>query len=101
MLSDALSLGIALFAVWLAGRPTTPNRSFGYKRAEILAALFNGATLVAISIWIFVEAYGRFFEPPEILGGWMLTVAALGLVVNVVGVMILWRSGGENVPLND
>jgi cobalt-zinc-cadmium efflux system protein len=99
MLSDALSLGIALFAVWLAGRPTTPNRSFGYKRAEILAALFNGATLVAISIWIFVEAYGRFFEPPEILGGWMLAVAALGLVVNVAGVMILWRSGGESLNL--
>ena len=99
MLSDALSLGIALFAVWLAGRPATPNRSFGYKRAEILAALFNGATLVAISIWIFVEAYGRFFEPPEILGGWMLAVAALGLVVNVAGVMILWRSGGESLNL--
>ncbi|HEX8259275.1 MAG TPA: cation diffusion facilitator family transporter [Rubrobacteraceae bacterium] len=99
MLSDTLSLGIALFAIWLAGRPATPNRSFGYKRAEILAALFNGATLVAISIWIFAEAYGRFFEPPEILGGWMLTVAALGLVVNVVGVMILWRSGGESLNL--
>ena len=99
MLSDALSLGIALFAVWLAGRPATPNRSFGYRRAEILAALFNGATLVAISIWIFVEAYGRFFEPPEILGGWMLAVAALGLVVNVAGVMILWRSGGESLNL--
>ncbi len=99
MLSDALSLGVALFAVWLAGRPATPNRSFGYKRAEILAALFNGATLVAISIWIFVEAYQRFFEPPEILGGWMLAVAALGLVVNLAGAMILWRSGGESLNL--
>ncbi|MCA1717865.1 MAG: cation diffusion facilitator family transporter [Actinobacteria bacterium] len=99
MLSDALSLGVALFAVWLAGRPATPNRSFGYKRAEILAALFNGATLVAISIWIFVEAYRRFFEPPEILGGWMLAVATLGLVVNVAGAMILWRSGGESLNL--
>jgi len=99
MLSDALSLGVALFAVWLARRPTTPNRSFGYKRAEILAALFNGATLVAISIWIFVEAYGRFFEPPEILGGWVLAIAALGLTVNIVGAMILWRSGGESLNL--
>src|ERR671912_2999047 len=99
MLSDAVSLGVALFAVWLAAKPATPNRSFGYKRAEILAALFNGATLVAISIWIFVEAYRRFFEPPEILGGWMLAVAALGLVVNVAGVMIIWRSGGESLNL--
>src|SRR3982751_1291837 len=69
MLSDVLSLGLALFAVWLAGRPVTPNKSFGYKRAEILAALFNGVTLVAISIWIFVEAYQRFRDPPAILGG--------------------------------
>ena len=99
MLSDALSLGVALFAVWLAGRPSTPNRSFGYKRAEILAALFNGATLVAISIWILIEAYHRFREPPEILGGWMLAVATLGLVVNVVGAMILSRSGGESLNL--
>ena len=78
MLSDNLSLGLALFAAWLAGRPATPERSFGYQRAEILAALFNGMTLVAISIWIFVEAYSRLREPPEILGGWMLVVAALG-----------------------
>lgn len=99
MLSDALSLGVALFAVWLAGRPSTPNRSFGYKRAEILAALFNGATLVAISVWIFIEAYHRFREPPEILGGWMLVVAAVGLVVNVAGAAILSRSGGESLNL--
>ncbi len=99
MLSDAFSLGVALFAVWLAGRPTTPNRSFGYKRAEILAALFNGATLVAISIWIFIEAYRRFSEPPEILGGWMLAVAALGLVVNLAGAAILSRSGGESLNI--
>jgi cobalt-zinc-cadmium efflux system protein len=99
MLSDALSLGVALFAVWLAGRPSTPNRSFGYKRAEILAALFNGATLVAISVWIFIEVYHRFREPPEILGGWMLVVAAVGLVVNVAGAAILSRSGGESLNL--
>lgn len=99
MLSDAFSLGLALFAVWLAQRPATPNRSFGYKRAEILAALFNGVTLVAISIWIFVEAYQRLREPPEILGGWMLVIAALGLLVNVAGALILSRSGGESLNL--
>src|ERR671933_2827835 len=97
MLSDILSLGLALFAVWLAGHPVTPNRSFGYKRAEILAALFNGVTLVAISIWIFVEAYRRFQDPPEILGGWMLTVAGLGLLVNLIGMFILSRSEGKSL----
>jgi cobalt-zinc-cadmium efflux system protein len=97
MLSDNFSLGLALFAAWLAGRPATPERSFGYQRAEILAALFNGVTLVAISIWIFIEAYSRLREPPEILGGWMLAVAALGLLVNTAGALILSRSEGENL----
>jgi cobalt-zinc-cadmium efflux system protein len=97
MLSDNLSLGLALFAAWLAGRPATPERTFGYQRAEILAALFNGVTLVAISIWIFVEAYSRLREPPEVLGGWMLVVAAIGLLVNAVGAAILSRSNDENL----
>ncbi|MBV9454732.1 MAG: cation transporter [Rubrobacter sp.] len=97
MLSDVLSLGLALFAVWLSDRPVTPNKSFGYKRAEILAALFNGVTLVAISIWIFVEAYRRIGEPPEVMGGWMMVVAVFGLLVNVAGVVILSRSGGEGL----
>ena len=97
MLSDNVSIGLALIAAWLATRPATPNRSFGYNRAEILAALVNGATLVAVSIWIFFEAYQRFRDPPEILGGWMLLVAALGLVVNVDGALVLSRSGGENL----
>jgi cobalt-zinc-cadmium efflux system protein len=97
MLSDNVSIGLALFAAWLATRPATPNRSFGYNRAEILAALVNGVTLVAVSIWIFFEAYQRFRDPPEILGGWMLLVAALGLVVNVAGALVLSRSGGESL----
>lgn len=99
MLSDAASLGLALFAAWLAAKPPTPNRSFGYKRAEILAALANGVTLVAISIWIFAEAFRRFQEPPAVLGTPMLVIAALGLVVNVAGVVILSRSDTENLNL--
>jgi cobalt-zinc-cadmium efflux system protein len=97
MLSDNLSLALALFAAWLAGRPETPERSFGYKRAEILAALANGVTLVAISIWIFVEAFSRLREPPEILGTPMLIIAALGLLVNAAGAIVLSRSGGESL----
>src|SRR5918998_6183782 len=97
MASDAVSLGLALFAVWLAERPATPQRSFGYQRAEILAALANGVTLVAISLWIFVEAYSRLWEPPEILGGPMLAVATLGLLVNSVSAIILSRSAEESL----
>jgi len=97
MLSDNFSLGLALFAAWLAQRPATPNRSFGYRRAEILAALANGVTLVAVSIWVFVEAYSRLSDPPEVLGGPMLLVAALGLLVNAAGAIILYRSGGQSL----
>ena len=97
MLSDTASLAVALFAAWLAGRPSSPSRSFGLRRAEILAALFNGLTLVAISVWIFVEAYQRLSEPPEVLGGIMLAVAVLGLGVNVAGAVILSRSAGESL----
>src|SRR5918993_2542032 len=97
MLSDNFSLGVALFAAWLAGRPATPDKSFGYRRAEILAALANGVTLVAVSIWVFVEAYSRFMEPTEVLGGPMLIVATLGLLVNAAGATILYRSGGESL----
>jgi cobalt-zinc-cadmium efflux system protein len=97
MLSDNLSLGLALFAAWLAQRPATPNKSFGYRRAEILAALANGVTLVAVSIWVFVEAYSRLKDPTEVLGGPMLLVAALGLLVNAAGAIILYRSGGESL----
>ena len=97
MLSDNFSLGVALFAAWLAGRPATPEKSFGYRRAEILAALANGMTLVAISVWILIEAYTRLREPAEVLGGPMLVVATFGLLVNVAGAAILHRSGGDNL----
>ncbi|MDQ4106800.1 MAG: cation diffusion facilitator family transporter [Actinomycetota bacterium] len=99
MLSDSASLALALFAFWLSGRPATPDRSFGYKRAEILAALANGVALVAISIWIFVEAFRRLQDPPEILGGWMMVVAVIGLFVNVAGALILSRAEGESLNL--
>ncbi len=99
MASDNVALGLALFAFWLSDKPATPNRSFGYKRGEILAALFNGVTIVAISLWIFYEAYQRFRDPPEILGGWMMVVAVIGLVVNLAGALILTRSAGENLNM--
>lgn len=100
MLSDDVSLGLALFAIWLAERPPTPRKSFGYQRAEVLAALANGLTLVAISIWIFYEAYQRLQDPPEVLGGPMLVVAVLGLAVNAAGAYILSRGQGESLNVS-
>jgi cobalt-zinc-cadmium efflux system protein len=99
MLSDVGSLALALGALWLARRPPTAQMSFGFRRAEILAALFNGVALVAIAIWIFVEAAQRLSDPPEILAGVTLAIALAGLAVNVAGVVILARSGGRSLNL--
>jgi cobalt-zinc-cadmium efflux system protein len=99
MLSDNLAIGLALFAIWLAGRPSTPERSFGYQRAEILAALANGILLVALAIWIFVEAGRRLSDPPEVLAGWVAAVAVLGLAVNLAAALILHRGGADSLNL--
>jgi cobalt-zinc-cadmium efflux system protein len=100
MLSDNASLGIALFAAWLAGRPAGPSRTFGYRRAEILAALFNGVTLVALSIWIFIEAAERLGDPPEVEAGLMLGIAVTGLVVNLVAARILQRHSAASLNVS-
>ena len=97
MLGDSAALGLALVAAWLAGRPATPERSFGYRRAEILAALANGVALAVIAIWVFIEAVRRLGNPTEILGGWMLVLALVGLTVNVVAAVILTRAGRDNL----
>ena len=98
MLSDFASLGFALIAIGLAERAPTPNRSFGYQRAEILAALLNGVTLVVISLWIFYEAWSRLQDPEEVLGIPMLVVAVVGLAVNVAAAWVLSR--GQEDSLN-
>jgi cobalt-zinc-cadmium efflux system protein len=97
MLSDNLALSLALIAVWLAGRPSTPERSFGYQRAEVLAALANGVLLVLLAIWIFVEAWGRFSDPPEVLAGWVVLVALVGLGVNLASAAILERAAHDSL----
>lgn len=94
MLSDAGSLALTLFAMKFARRPATPQRTYGHYRAEILAALANGATLGAIAILIFVEAYDRFSEPPAVQAPLMLAVAFGGLLVNAAGLWFL-RSGHD------
>ena len=97
MVSDNVAIVLALVAVTLARRPSTPTRSFGLQRAEILAAFVNGLTLVLVSGWIVWEAVQRFDDTPEILGGWMLLVALTGLLVNVLAATILIRAGRESL----
>ena len=97
LFSDSFAIGLALGAIVLARRPSTPRRSFGFQRAEILAAFVNGLTLVLVSGWIVWEAIDRLDERPDVLGGWMLAVAATGLVVNAVAAIILLRSGRESL----
>jgi cation diffusion facilitator family transporter len=98
-LSDVAALAIAAGAVLLARRPATPDRSFGFKRAEILAALLNAVSLVAIATLIFVEAARRFAHPLSLPGGWLVAVATAGLVINAVGAAAVFRRGGRDLNL--
>jgi cobalt-zinc-cadmium efflux system protein len=100
MLTDAAALALALFAIWLARRPATPERSFGFLRAEVLAAFINAVTLVVMSIFIFIEAFRRFGEPPEVDSGPMLAVAFAGLAANAASAWVLSRGGGHQHNLN-
>jgi cobalt-zinc-cadmium efflux system protein len=97
MFTDTLALGLSLFALNLTKRPASQTKTYGYYRAEILAALVNGAILVAVSGYIFYEAYHRFVEPPEVRGGLMLIVAVIGLAANVVGISVLRSAGSRNL----
>jgi cobalt-zinc-cadmium efflux system protein len=97
MLSDAGALALSLFALWIARRPATPTHTYGFYRTEILAALVNGATLVAISIYIFAEAARRIGSPPEVEGGWMMVIAAGGLAVNLLSLWMLSAGRAENL----
>jgi cobalt-zinc-cadmium efflux system protein len=98
MLADGAALALALFASWIAQRPATAQRSFGFLRLEILAALVNGAVLIVIAIGIAIEAWRRLRAPPPVDGGLLLGVAGIGLLANVAAALILHR--GHRHSLN-
>jgi cobalt-zinc-cadmium efflux system protein len=98
MMVDVLALGLSLFALKLAKRPSTLTRTYGYHRVEIMAALANGSVLVLVSAFIFFEAYQRFRNPSEVETPLMLAVAAVGLVANLVGIILLKK--GSHASLN-
>ncbi|AWV87953.1 cation diffusion facilitator family transporter [Bradymonas sediminis] len=99
MLSDAASLALALFAMWIAQRPASPAQTFGYHRAEILAALANAVTLVGVSIYIVFEAVQRFYAPAEVHGNLMMGVAVGGLFVNLIGLWLLHSGKSDNLNM--
>ncbi|MDA0799241.1 MAG: cation diffusion facilitator family transporter [Chloroflexi bacterium] len=97
--SDVAALGLALLATWAAGKPHTAQRSFGYLRAEVLSALVNGTALLAIAVFIFVEAAQRIAAPPEVRGGIVSIVASGGLAANLVAAAILLRSSHQSLNI--
>lgn len=99
MLSDTFSLGLAYVALRIASRPADPKRSYGYKRAQVLAAFTNGVLLAGISLLIVIEAAHRLFSPVTVLGGPMLAIAGLGLLVNLLVFRLLGHTSGSNINI--
>ncbi|GIW44679.1 MAG: cadmium, cobalt and zinc/H(+)-K(+) antiporter [Candidatus Binatia bacterium] len=97
MLSDVVALSIALLAAWLAARPPTETKTFGYHRLEIVAAFVNGLAMWLVVGLIWHEAYHRFWNPPRVAAEGMVAVASLGLGVNGVVLWILRRASGESL----
>ena len=97
MTTDAVGIALALGAVTLAQRPARGRRTFGWQRVEILAAVANGLLLVAVAVFVLVEAIRRIGDPPEVESGPMLVIAGIGLVVNVVSLAVLHRGRAESL----
>ena len=99
MLADAGGLTLALFAINFSTKPATPQRTYGFYRIEILAALANSAVLILVSVYIIYDAYERIIEPPQIKGTALIIVGTIGLVVNLVGMYILKGHATENLNI--
>jgi cobalt-zinc-cadmium efflux system protein len=100
MLSDASSLLLSVVALWIASRPPTPKKTFGFYRFEVLAALFNGVTLFVIAGFIVWEAFERFMEPPTVSSGTMILIACIGLGANLISAWSLLRNGDVKDNVN-
>jgi cobalt-zinc-cadmium efflux system protein len=98
MFTDVGGLALALVAIRFAERPRTPRNTFGFVRTEVLSALTNAVVLLLLTAYILYEAYQRFLNPPDIIGGPMLVVAAVGLAVNLISMRLL--SAGSSESLN-
>jgi cobalt-zinc-cadmium efflux system protein len=99
MLTDAGGLALALFAIWFAARPMSSSKTYGYLRAEVLAALTNAVVLLLLAIYILFEAYQRLFEPPDVASVPVLIVAVVGLVVNIISMRLLAAGSEESLNI--
>jgi len=99
MLTDVAGLSLALFAAVLAERPPTDQRTWGYRRAEVLAAAAQAAVLLAVGAFILVESVQRLIEPPEVTSGLMVVFGVVGLVGNTIAIGILSRARSDNLNL--
>jgi cobalt-zinc-cadmium efflux system protein len=97
MLTDVAGLSLALVAAVLAGRPATDHRTWGYRRAEVLAAAAQAAVLLAVGVFVLVEAVQRLIEPGEVASGAMVVFGLIGLAGNAVSIALLLRARGENL----
>lgn len=100
MLSDSISLAIALIAFKLGEKVANKSKTYGYKRFEILAAVLNGATLIVIALFIFIEAVKRFANPPDVATTGMLIVSSIGLAINILVAWIMMRGSDVEGNLN-
>lgn len=101
MVGDVVGLGIALAGTVLAGRPISARHSFGFARADVLAAHLSSLLLLGSGLWIIFEAISRLSdpEPAQVAGGWLMVVAFAGLAVNVISAVIVHRAEGESLNM--
>lgn len=99
MLTDVAGIGLALLAIWFAARPPSTDRTFGYQRLEILAAVVNAVLLFGVAGYVLLEAWRRLSTPVEIESGLMLVVAVLGLFTNAVSLFLLRQAQGESLNM--
>ena len=97
--SDVLALFIAYFANRLAARPNNASKTFGYKRAEILAALFNASVLIGIAVFLIVEAFHKFYHPEPINSVWVIGLGALSIVLNAASVLLVKNDAHDNMNI--
>jgi cobalt-zinc-cadmium efflux system protein len=96
-LSDTMAIVISYLAMRIGKKDSTSKNTFGFKRVEILAALFNAVVLIAISVYLFYEAYKRFVNPEPIQGKTMFIVATIGLLGNLISVLLLHKDSSHNL----